>query len=58
MKDKDVWVKVLPEEVPVPNLLNDVPVEGDPPCGECPDAEVCSDAYLSFECHIAQARKG
>ena len=53
---KDVWVQVNPEKT-VPVLLSDAPAEGDPPCVDCPDVEVCSDAYMSFDCHIARARK-
>ncbi len=56
MKDKDIWVRVHPNE-PVPILLNDTPAEGDPPCVDCPDVDVCSDAYLSYDCHIAKKRK-
>lgn len=51
----EVWVRVNPT-IPVPMLLNDTPAEGDSPCVDCPDVDVCSDAYLSYDCHIAKER--
>ena len=52
MSKKDIWVRVLPVEVPVPNLLNDVPVAGNPPCDECPDAEMCERYLEQFGCGL------
>ncbi len=52
MSKKDIWVRVQPSAVSVPILLNDTPVEGDPPCSEGPDAEMCERYLEQFGCGL------
>ena len=51
-KDKYVWVKVWPSVTSIPVLLNDLPVEGDSPCSECPDAGICQEYLSDFGCTL------
>ena len=51
-KEKYVWVRLWPNVTPCPVLLNDKPAEGDSPCSECPDKDLCDEYLSDFGCTI------